>query len=121
MEPACNDAAAVDSFGTALYGICMNRVPRKKFFFLALVVCFACALLFAGIFETIHLDYDHDHDGCPGCLYIEAARYVSRFLFPVITAGFFTGPEGCKKTAGDSVLSRIFPASLVLLKAKFSF
>jgi hypothetical protein len=99
----------------------MGRVPRKRFFFLVFAVCFVFALLFAGIFEAFHPGYDHDHDDCSLCLYIAAARSVSRFLFPVIIAGFFTGPEGCKKTTGNSVLSRVFPPSLVLLKAKFSF
>jgi hypothetical protein len=98
----------------------MNRVSRKKFFFLVFAVCFISALVFAGIFETIHLDYEHDHDDCSACLYIEAARQVSRFLIPVIITGLFAGPESRKKTTGNSVLSRIFPASLVLLKAKFS-
>jgi hypothetical protein len=99
----------------------MNGVSRKRFFFLVFAVCFVFAFLFAGIFEAVHLDYDHDHDDCSCCLYIEAARYVSRFLFPVIFAGFFTGLEICKRTPGNSGLLRILSPSLVLLKAKFSF
>jgi len=63
----------------------MELCPKRKILFLAIAVCIAFSVVFAGNLAAGEIDHDCIGENCPYCLIIEAGQ---NFLKTLKTIGF---------------------------------
>jgi hypothetical protein len=95
--------------------------PKRKILFLALAVCIAFSVVFAGNLAAVDIDHDCTGENCPVCLHIETAK---GFLKTLKTTGSFTSLTShlvfTAKIPENNAECNIYPHSPIALKVRFN-
>jgi len=98
----------------------MELRPKRKILFLAIAVCIAFSVAFAGNLAATEIDHDCTGENCPVCLHIETAK---GFLKTLKTAGSFSSLTGhsvfTAKIPENNAECNIYPHSPIALKVRF--
>jgi hypothetical protein len=99
----------------------MESRSKKKILLLALAICIAFSVVFAGNLAATEIDHDCTGENCPVCLHIETAK---GFLKTLKTAGSFSSITGhltlTAKIPEDNAECNIYPHSPIALKVRFN-